>query len=124
MEKISINQIESQESDQNKITREQLVSFAKEKPRQDLEVKKMLIKWLEQTSIPENSTAESVKYIEVAIMHSAMKYRLGFISKEEVLEELEQAGEMLASEYVDTSELHNRLSQLMYSIEDNLFDIV
>jgi hypothetical protein len=122
MEKFPTNPIESEEKEPEKISRERLIAFAKEKPPQDPEVREMLMQWLEQTRIPESSSAESVEFIDVAIMHSAMKYRLGFITKEEVLQELEEAGGMLASEYSDTSELHNKLSQLMYSIEDDTFE--
>jgi hypothetical protein len=95
MEKFPTNPIESEEKEPEKISRERLIAFAKEKPPQDPEVREMLMQWLEQTRIPESSSAESVEFIDVAIMHSAMKYRLGFITKEEVLQELEEAGGML-----------------------------
>jgi hypothetical protein len=121
MEEFPINQTELAEKGMEKISREKLIDFAKEKPPQDPEVREMLLRWLEQTSIPEGSSAESVEFIDVAIMQSTMKYRLGFLTKEEVLLELEEAGGMLASEYSDTTELHNKLSQLMYSIEDDTF---
>ena len=124
MEGTPTNPIESIDNNPEKITSEQLISFAKEKPSQSLEVRKMLIQWLEQTSVPESARAESVEYVDVAIMHSVMKYRLGFLTKEEVLQELEEAGGILASEYIDTSELHNKLSQLMYAIEDGAFEVI
>ena len=49
---------------------------------------------------------------------------LGFLSREEVLGELEQAGGCLASEYVDTKESCAELSQLMNDIEDDVYDVV
>jgi hypothetical protein len=120
------NPIESRENDSQKIESEQLIALAKEKAPGDPEVREMLIKWLEQTRVPEGSQAESIEYIDVSIMHSAMKYRLGFISKEEVLEELELAGGLLAGEYPNenTKELHRRLSQLLYAIEDDTFELI
>ena len=109
-----------------KITDEGLVAFAKEKPLRDPEVEKMLVQWLEDTRISEVERVNvfSVDLVMVAIKQSAMKYRLGFLSREEVLGELEQAGGCLASEYVDTKESCAELSQLMNDIEDDVYDVV
>ena len=116
--------VNNSELNPEKITEEKLLSLAIEKPLRDPDVEKLLIQWLEETRIPENIDSRSVDRISVTITHSAMKYRLGFLSKEEVFQELEQAGGCLASEYVDTKELHNKLSQLMYDIEYGVFGVI
>src|SRR5687767_3594833 len=119
-----INKIPDFSEGPERVDREKLIELAREKPLRDPEVEKMFKQWLEETCIPETPDTPSVDYIEVAIMHAVMKYRLGFMSKEEVLEELEQAGGLLASEPGDTTELHNELSQLLYAIEDDTFDVI
>ena len=53
-----------------------------------------------------------------------MKFKLGFLSKGEVLQELEQAGGCLASEHSDTKKQHAELSQIMYDIEGSVIDVV
>ena len=84
------NNFESSENSSEKITREKLISFAKEKPPQDPELREMLLKWIEETSLPGPNEKDflGIEYPDVAIMHSAMKYRLGFLTKKEVLDEL------------------------------------
>ncbi len=124
IEKFPTDPIDSPESNPERVGREQLISLAREKPPQDPEVRGMLVRWLEETRIPEGAQVESVEYVDVEIMHTAMKYRLGFLSREDALEELEEAGGMLASEPGDTSGLHDRLSQLMYAIEDGTFEVI
>jgi hypothetical protein len=84
----------------------------------------MLIRWLRETDVPNESGVNALDCVSVAIKHSVMKYRLGFLPKEEVLRELEQAGSCLASEHVDTKKQHAELSQLMYDIEDGVIDVV
>ena len=103
-------------------TRARLLALATEKPAQDPEVRALLLQWIEETTVPESLDAPSVEYVEVEIIHTAMKYRLGFITQEECLADLEQAGGLLASEHIDTIGLHKRLSQLIYAIEDGTFD--
>ena len=109
-----------------KITEEQLVAFARERPLRDPEVEKMLIQWLIETDVLADREVKvtAIDRIDVAIKHSVMKYRSGFLSKEEVLQELEQAGGCLASEHTDTKRSRAELSQLMYDIEDGVFDVV
>jgi len=107
-----------------KITEEVLISLAKEKSLRDPEVEEMLIRWLKETDVPNESGVNSIDCIDVAIKHSVMKYRLGFLSKEEVMKELEQAGGCLSSEHGDTKKQHVQLSQLMYDIEDGVIDVV
>ncbi|MES3004874.1 MAG: hypothetical protein V4690_02030 [Patescibacteria group bacterium] len=75
-----------------KVDRDVLVAFATERPPRDPEVQAMLVKWIEETSIAETAGALPAEYADAAIMHSIMKYRLGFISTEEVVQELEQVG--------------------------------
>jgi hypothetical protein len=107
-----------------KITEEALISLAKEKPLRDPEVEEMLIRWLKETDVSNESGVNSIDCIDAAIKHSVMKYRLSFLSKEEVMQELEQAGGCLASEHADTKKQHAQLSQLMYDIEDGLICVV
>jgi len=107
-----------------KITEERLIYLAKEKPLRDPKVEEMLIRWLKETDVPNESGVNSFDCIDVAIKHSVMKYRLGFLSKGEVMQELEQAGACLASEHADTKKQHTELSQLMYDIEDGAIDVV
>jgi hypothetical protein len=123
MDKFSKNE---SEPSPEKITEEVLISLAKEKPLRDPEVEKMFIQWLIETDVSGDPKEKvtAIDRIDAAIKHSAMKYRLGFISREEVLQELQQAGDCLASEYVDTKELHAELSQLMYDIEDDIFEVI
>ena len=112
------------EACREKITEEQLISLAKEKPLCDSEVEEMLIRWLKETDVPNESGVNSIDCIDAAIKHSVMKYRLGFLSNEEVVQELEQAGGCLASEHGDTKKQHAQLSQLMYDIEDGVICVV
>ena len=123
MEKFPTNE---GESNLEKVTEEALISLAKERPLKDPVVEKMLIQWLEDTRISEREreNVPSVNLVEVAIKHSVMKYRLGFLSKDEVMLELEQAGGCLASERIDTKKQHAELSQIMYDIEDGVIDVV
>ena len=109
-----------------KITEEALVSCAREKPLRDSEVDKMLVQWLVETDVSADPEVKvtAIERIDVAIKHSVMKYRLGFLSKEEVMQELEQSGSCLASEHADTKKQHAELSQLMYNIEDGVIDVV
>ncbi len=113
------DKIESQEG-REKITRESLIAFAKETPQEDPRIREMLLEWMENTRTGESSIGD----IETSIMHTAMKYRLGFISKEEALSDLQQFMNILASEYEDISDLHKRLSELMYGIEDGTFEVI
>ncbi len=117
-----INPVESQDKGLEKISRDDLIAFAKEKPPGDPEVKEMLLRWMEETSIPDGSKVDSWETIDVDIMHTAMKYRLGFLNKEEVIAELEELSEALAGEYTDPAGTHDRLSQLLYAIEDGTFE--
>jgi hypothetical protein len=111
-------------SNLEKANEERLISLAKEKPLEDPEVREMLIRWLKETDVPNESGVNASDCISVAIKHSVMKYRLGFLSKEEVMQELEQAGSCLASEHADTKKQHAELSQLMYDIEDGVIEVV
>ena len=107
------------------ITKEKLISFAEEKPPRDPEVEKMLLQWLDETRIQESQTTPSMDYLNISIMHSAMKYRLGFLSKEEVLQELEDVRIAMTAEKMTSKPaevLYDELSQLMYDIEDDVFD--
>ncbi len=114
------NPIESTE--EVKTTREKLLAFAKEKPPQDPEVRELLVQWLNETNIEENPNTESWEYADVAIMQSVMKYRLGFLSKEEVLEELEQVGSgLVGSAGEKEKELLERLYDLRDAINANTF---
>lgn len=113
------NPRESSES-REKVTREALITFATKTEAGDPSLQEMLLQWMEDTRLAESS----IQDIETSIMHTAMKYRLGFLSKNEALTELDQLGGALASEVGDTTDLHNRLSQLMYGIEDDTFDVI
>jgi heat shock protein HspQ len=121
MEKIPSNETEPSPE---WITEAALISFAKERPLRDPEVEEMLIRWLKETGVPNESGVNAIDCIDAAIKHSVMKYRLGFLSKEEALQELEQAGGCLASERSDTKVQHLELSQLMYDIEDGVIVVV
>lgn len=103
-----------------KLTSESLLAFAEGKEPGNPEVREMLLKWIEFTQVPEDAGAESVEYLKVAIMHSFMKYRLGFLTKDEVLEELEETRQGVVADVGPTSQLHQEISDLMYGIEDEL----
>ncbi len=107
------------------IDREQLIALAEESPLQDPAVKEMLMSWMEETKVTDPE-ALSIEYVEVAIMHSAMKYRLGFLSTKEVMAELEESGQALYSEKATprVKTLCDRLSELMRDIEDGTFELV
>lgn len=64
------NPIESSENTPEKIDREQLIAFAKERPPQDPEVHEMLVKWLIETEAPEE--ADHWEKVSTSIMHLAM----------------------------------------------------
>ena len=112
------------ESISEKITEATLISLAKERPLCDPEVEELLVRWLKETDVPNESGVNALDCISVAIKHSVMKYQLGFLSKEEALQELEQVGGCLASEHGDTKKQHVELSQLMYDIEDEAIRVV
>ncbi len=55
-------------------------------------------------------------------MHAVMKYRLGFLSREEVLDELEEIGHALASERGDRAEsMCQAWSELVSDIKGGTF---
>ena len=103
----------------------ELIEFARKHPPQIAWTRDMLLWWMEETRV-KNPDAPSVEYVDVAIMHSVMKYRLGFISKQEVLAELEESAEALNSETESSrvTGLFKRLVDLMYEIIDDVFEVV
>ena len=115
----SINE-EAVKTAMENISEAALVDFAREKPLGDPEVRDMLIQWMLETEAPESPDTPSSEFVQVAIEHSLMKYRLGFISKEEALEELAESGDALASEGESTKDL----SGVMDKIEDGVFEII
>ncbi len=119
--------VESTDSAVERITRERLISFAKEKPPQDPEVRAMLIQWLNETTLtgPEEQKYEGWQYIDTVITHAIMKYRLGFLSKDEVLQELEEVGMGLASaEDGSEKELQLGLATLLSNIRGGVYHAI
>lgn len=121
--------IPNKEHAESVVTREQLISFAGEKPPRDPEVEVLLKKWLEQTGVPEDieeqQKLEEWEYADITVMHTTMKYRLGFITTEEVILELEQVREGLVAREDEISKtMLERLENLMYAIEDGVFEVV
>lgn len=107
-------------------TREKLLALAKDKPPRDPEVKTLLLEWMVETAILEESGASSIDYLDVSIMHAVMKYRLGFLEKDEVIEELEQISVSSETQSddpntLDKAELKRRLNDLLLAIEDDTF---
>ncbi len=103
---------------QEKMRQKELLDAARENSP---ELKEKLLKWLDETSIPEDSQQEfeGWEYADIAIMQAVMKYSCGFLEKEEVIEELEQIRQGLVG--VEDF-MHLRLSELLYAIEDDAFD--
>lgn len=110
------------------VNREVLIELAKNRPTQDPEVREMLLQWIDETSIVEvpGQKLETSEYLDVGIMHTAMKYRLGFLTKIEALTELEELGLGIASIPNESRarELKMDLDHLVIAIENDTFDVV
>ncbi len=102
------------------IGHETLIRLAKALPSGHQYVKEILDEWMEQTKVNDKD-APSIRYIIVGIDHSVMKYRIGFLTKEEVLSELMESGEALYSDLGATDELKDKLAELINSIENDTF---
>lgn len=102
--------------------RHTIVSAAKQLPKRHPAVEKLLLGWIEETSVPEKNNAPSIEYVRVAMSHTEMKYRLGFLSKEEALAELKEEGKGLVSDPGHTSLDKTRLEELLSSIENDSFE--
>lgn len=119
--------IESTEKPAEKISREKLISFAKERPPQDPEVRDMLIRWLDETRVQQETEKqyEGWEYADIAIMQAVMKYRLGFLSKDDAIEELEQIGiGLVTAQDLKRQSIYDRLLALLEKIKTNRFEII
>ncbi len=105
-------------------SKKELLIAAREK---DPNLREKLVKWINDTSIPEANEREydSWERLDIAIMHATATYSCGFFSKEEVLDELEMIGLGMTAEMEEDSAYTNLL-KLVDDIKDdkfNLYDI-
>ncbi len=125
METFPKNNIEPVNKKEEKIPREKLIAFAKEKPIGDSEVRDMLLQWMQDTEIPEDSPLPNIERVDVYMKHIAMQYRLGFISKQEALEELAIAGEGITeSKEAGAEEIREGFWGLLEAVEDDTFEVL
>jgi hypothetical protein len=105
------------------ITNEWLIDFAKTRDFGDPKIREMLLLWIDQTIVPEGEDRGSLALVDIAIMHTVMKYRLGFLTKYSVLDELEEERLALVSES-DAGQLQQKFYNLVDDIINDNFEVI
>jgi hypothetical protein len=109
------------------ITDEELIAFAEQRPFKSPEVQEVLIRWIRQQEVPEDQDFGGLVLFEIALKVSTMKYMLGFLTKDEVLKELNDIEYGLACHPEHTQGLNpiiTRLNDLVSEIENNNFKFI
>jgi hypothetical protein len=100
-----------------------VIDMAKRRPKGDEIVRKVFEAWQHENVVSPDSKTPLLDSIEVGINHLQMEYKVGLISKDQVLVKLKDYGEYVTWTRSATEMQKQRLQNLLKSIEDDTFEV-